>query len=57
MVKKLIFQIIQSGQGDLLASRVFDWFITTLILLSVVSVYAVTFDLPARVKVPLALKV
>ena len=53
-MKKLIFQIIQPDQGNSLASRVFDWFITTLILLSVVSVYAVTFDLSPKVKVPLA---
>ena len=53
-MKKRIFQIIQPDQGNSLASRVFDWFITTLILLSVVSVYAVTFDLPPKVKTPLA---
>ena len=53
-MKKLIFQIIQPDRGNSLASRVFDWFITTLILLSVVSVYVVTFDLPPKVKTPLA---
>ena len=53
-MKRRLFEIIQPDHGNSLASRVFDWFITTLILLSVVSVYAVTFDLPPKVKVPLA---
>lgn len=53
-MKRWIFAVIQPDQGNSLASRVFDYFITTLILLSVVSVYAVTFDLPPKVKTPLA---
>lgn len=53
-MKRWIFNIIQPDRGNSLASRVFDYFITTLILLSVVSVYAVTFDLPPRVKTPMA---
>ena len=53
-MRKWIFAVIQPDQGSSLASRVFDYFITTLILLSVVSVYAVTFDLPPEVKRPMA---
>ena len=53
-MKKQIFQIIQPDRGDSLASRVFDWFITTLILMSVVSVYVVTFDLSPQVKATMA---
>ena len=53
-MKKKIFQIIQPDRGNSLASRIFDWFITMLILLSVVSVYVVTFDLPPKVKTSLA---
>ena len=53
-MKKVILQIIQPDQGNSLASRVFDWFIATLIILSVVSVFAVTFDLPPEVKKPMA---
>ena len=44
-----IFEIIQPDHGDSVASRVFDWTITLLILTSVVSVFAITFDLPVFV--------
>ena len=45
MFKRRIFEIIQPDSGNSLLSRVFDWFITMLILISVVCVFAVTFDL------------
>ena len=49
-MRKEIFSIIQPARQGNVWSRVFDYFITTLILLSVVSVYAVTFELPLDVK-------
>lgn len=49
MFKRRIFEIIQPDRGNSLLSRVFDWFITALILISVVCVFAVTFDLPKGV--------
>lgn len=45
-MRKRIFEIIQPDRGNSLASRIFDWSITMLILASVVIVFAVTFDLP-----------
>lgn len=53
-MKRWIFTVIQPDRRNSLASRIFDWFITTLILLSVVSVYAVTFEIPPDVKWPMA---
>jgi len=47
-LRQRIFDIIQPDQGNSIASRIFDWTITALILLSVVIVFAVTFDLPPR---------
>ena len=45
-LRERVFLILQpAGEGNL-ASRAFDLFITLLVLLSVVSVFAVTFDLP-----------
>ncbi len=48
-IRRKIFEIIQPNQGRSIASRVFDVMITMLILLSVVSVFAVTFGLPRPV--------
>ena len=48
-IRRKIFEIIQPDRGQSLASRVFDVMITMLILLSVVSVFAVTFGLPRPV--------
>ena len=49
-MRKRIFEIIQPDRGNSLASRAFDWLITTFILVSVVIVFAVTFDLPQEVQ-------
>lgn len=49
-MRKHIFEIIQPDCGNSLASRVFDWTITALILVSVIIVFAVTFDLPEEVQ-------
>lgn len=49
-MRKRIFEIIQPDCGNSLASRVFDWTITALILVSVIIVFAVTFDLPEEVQ-------
>lgn len=49
MFKRRIFEIIQPDSGNSQLSRLFDWFITALILISVVCVFAVTFDLPKGV--------
>lgn len=49
-MRRRIFEIIQPDCGNSLASRVFDWTITTLILVSVAIVFAVTFDLPEEVQ-------
>ena len=48
-MRRKIFEIIQPNRGQSIASRVFDVMITMLILLSVVSVFAVTFGLPRPV--------
>jgi len=45
MYRKKIFKIIQPASDGNLISKVFDLFITLLVLLSVVCVFAVTFDL------------
>ena len=45
-IKKKVFEIIEPGRGASRISSVFDWFITALILASVVSVFVVTFDIP-----------
>ena len=43
-IKDKVFEIIQPDKGNSLASRMFDRVITTLILLSVAAVFAVTFE-------------
>ena len=45
-IRNKVFEIIEPGRGVTRLSSVFDWFITMLILASVVSVFAVTFDIP-----------
>ena len=47
-VKKTIFEIIQPAEQGKIASRIFDLFIMLLIFASIVSVFAMTFDLPPR---------
>ncbi len=48
-VRQKIYEIIQPDEGNSVVSRVFDVVITSLILASVVIVFAVTFNLPASV--------
>ncbi len=48
-IRRKLFEIIQPDRGDSVASRIFDLTITLLILTSVVSVFAITFDLPVSV--------
>ena len=49
-IKQFIFDVIQPDEGNSIFSRLFDRMITLLILVSVVTVFAVTFDLPERVR-------
>ena len=44
-IRKKIYEIIQPDKGNSLASRVFDWIITSFVLVSVVIVFADTFEL------------
>ena len=44
--RRMLFEIVEPDKGSSVASRIFDWLITALILLSVVIVFAGTFDLP-----------
>ena len=46
--RRWLFEIVEPDKGSSVASRIFDWLITALILLSVVIVFAGTFDLPQR---------
>lgn len=46
--RRWLFEIVEPDKGSSVASRIFDWLITALILLSVVIVFAGTFDLPLR---------
>ena len=46
--RRMLFEIVEPDKGSSVASRIFDWLITSLILLSVVIVFAGTFDLPQR---------
>ena len=46
MIKSKVFEIIEPDKGSSKLSSVFDWFITALIIASVVSVFVVTFDIP-----------
>lgn len=52
-IKERVFEIIQPDKGNSLASRMFDRVITTLILLSVAAVFAITFNLPGKVRMAL----
>ena len=45
-IKNKVFEVIEPDKGASRLSGVFDWFITTLILASVVSVFVITFDIP-----------
>ncbi len=49
-LKQTVFDVIQPDKGNSFASRLFDRTITVLILVSVVTVFAVTFDLPSTVR-------
>lgn len=49
-IRLRVFEIIQPDRGNSLASRIFDWTITTLILVSVTIVFAVTFNLSEDVQ-------
>ncbi len=49
-LKQTVFDVIQPDKGNSFASRLFDRTITVLILVSVVTVFAVTFDLPGTVR-------
>ena len=48
-LKQKVFEVIQPDAGNSSASRIFDWLITGLILVSVTIVFAVTFELPDSV--------
>ena len=48
-IRRMIFDIIQPDKGTSIASRVFDWIITSLVLASVVIVFSDTFELPIEV--------
>ncbi len=43
--RRKIYEIIEPDRGNSIASRVFDWFITSLVLASVVIVFTSTFEL------------
>lgn len=45
-MKDWVFKVLQPDRGTNVASRMFDWMITALILTSVLAVFLVTFDLP-----------
>jgi len=45
-IKKKVFEVIEPARGASRLSCVFDWFITALIIASVVSVFVVTFNIP-----------
>ena len=47
-MKQRVFAVIQPDRGESVLSKTFDVFITALILGSVASVFAATFDLPKR---------
>ena len=44
-VKKIIFKIVQPAEDGAFSNRIFELFITSLVLLSIVCVFATTFDL------------
>ena len=45
-LKSKVFEVIEPGKRASKLSSVFDWLITALILASVASVFAATFDIP-----------
>ena len=47
--KQRVFNIIGPSDGAYVLGRIFDLFITLLILASVIIVFTVTFDIPPRV--------
>lgn len=47
-LKEKVFKIIQPGESDRIASKIFDIFIMSLILLSVVSVFLSTFEISRK---------
>ena len=49
-IKQTVFDVIQPDQGNSFCSRLFDRVITMLILVSVVTVFAITVDLPEKVR-------
>ena len=49
IIKAKVFEVIQPAEDGKIASRIFDCFIMFLILVSVISVFVVTFDPPERV--------
>lgn len=48
-IRQRIFEIIQPDKGNSIASRVFDWIITSFVLVSVIIVFADTFELQGDV--------
>lgn len=49
-IKQFVFDVVQPDNENSFFSRLFDRMITVLILVSVVTVFAVTFDLPENVR-------
>ena len=47
-IKAKIFEVIQPAEDGKLASRIFDCFIMFLIMVSVVSIFLITFSIPAK---------
>ncbi|MCQ2380132.1 MAG: ion transporter [Victivallaceae bacterium] len=47
-IKGKVFEIIQPGDSDHVASKIFDCVIIALIAMSIISVFLQTFDLPSR---------
>ena len=47
-IRRMVYDIIQPDNGTSIASRTFDWIITSLVLASVVIVFSDTFDLPVE---------
>ncbi len=48
-IKAKVFEIIQPAENGKIASRIFDYCIMFLIAICILSIFAVTFDLPAKV--------
>ena len=49
-IKQTVFDVIQPDHGNSFCSSLFDRIITGLILVSVVTVFAITFDLPEKLR-------